>query len=313
LHRVSQADSLARILLNSGRLHMAFDWNEFASAIRVTDGAWGTELQKKGVPAGGAPELMNVQNPTSVEVVARSYVESGSDAIITNTFGGNKYVLEQHGARGRAPELCEAGAAISKRAADDHAVVFGSLGPTGKIVMMQEVPEENIVEAFQEAAEALEWGGADAIVLETFNELAEARLALQGVRKATDLPVVVSMTFSSGPNRTNSMMGNKPGDLAKMARQEGASAVGANCGCGPDNYVNVARLLRDATDLPIWIKSNAGLPEVGPDGKTAFPMGPDAFAEYVPKLVDAGANFLGGCCGTTPEHIRQVRRAVDAL
>ena len=292
---------------------MAFDWKQFASAIRVTDGAWGTELQKKGVPAGGAPELMNVQNPTSVEVVARSYVDAGSDAIITNTFGGNKYVLEQHGARGRAAELCEAGAAISRHAAGEQTVVFGSLGPTGKIVMMQEVPSESIVDAYREAAEALEWGGADAIVLETFNELDEARLAVQGVKQATSLPVVVSMTFSSGPNKTNTMMGNKPGDLARMAKQEGADAVGANCGCGPDNYVTVASLLREATDLPIWIKSNAGLPEVGPDGKTSFPMGPEAFAAFVPKLVDAGANFIGGCCGTTPEHIKQVRRAVDSL
>ncbi len=292
---------------------MAFDWKQFASAIRVTDGAWGTELQKKGVPAGGAPELMNVQNPASVEVVARSYVDAGSDAIITNTFGGNKYVLEQHGARGRAAELCEAGAAISRHAAGEQTAVFGSLGPTGKIVMMQEVPSESIVEAYREAAEALEWGGADAIVLETFNELDEARLAVQGVKQATSLPVVVSMTFSSGPNKTNTMMGNKPGDLARMAKQEGADAVGANCGCGPDNYVTVASLLREATDLPIWIKSNAGLPEVGPDGKTSFPMGPEAFAAFVPKLVDAGANFIGGCCGTTPEHIKQVRRAVDSL
>lgn len=292
---------------------MALDLKKSASSLQVSDGAWGTELQKKGLSAGGAPELMNVQNPSSVEVVARSYVDAGADVIITNTFGGNRFVLDGHGAGDRAAELCEAGAAISKKAAGDDALVFGSIGPTGKIVMMEEVSPQRLTAAFTEAAEALQWGGVDAIVLETFNELDEARIALQACKTAVDLPVIVSMTFSSGPDKTATMMGNKPADLAKMANREGAAAVGANCGCGPDNYVTVAKLFREATDLPIWIKPNAGLPEVGPGGKTVFPMGPEEFAAFVPKLAEAGANIIGGCCGTTPGHIRAVRAAVDGM
>ncbi|MFP4053391.1 MAG: homocysteine S-methyltransferase family protein, partial [Phycisphaerae bacterium] len=213
---------------------MALDLKKSASSLQVSDGAWGTELQKKGLSAGGAPELMNVQNPSSVEVVARSYVDAGADVIITNTFGGNRFVLDGHGAGDRAAELCEAGAAISKKAAGDDALVFGSIGPTGKIVMMEEVSPQRLTAAFTEAAEALQWGGVDAIVLETFNELDEARIALQACKTAVDLPVIVSMTFSSGPDKTATMMGNKPADLAKMANREGAAAVGANCGCGPD-------------------------------------------------------------------------------
>ncbi len=290
---------------------MAFDLKQFAGKVRVLDGAWGTQLQGRGLAPGSCPELWNDEHPEAVEGVARAYVEAGSDAILTNTFGANRYVLDQHAAAGRTAELCEKGAALSRRAAGEAVRVFGSIGPTGKIVMMGEVRTEDLSAAFAEAAEALAWGGVDAIVLETFNELDEARIALRAARKATDVPVVVSMTFASGPDRTTTMMGNKPGDLAAMAGQEGAAGVGANCGCGPDNYVAVARLLREATDLPVWIKANAGLPEMV-KGRTVFPMGPGAFAAAVPPLIEAGASLIGGCCGTTPDHVRAIRAAVDA-
>jgi len=289
---------------------MALNLTEFARTPRVTDGAWGTEMQKRGLPAGACPELWNVENPSAVEEVARGYVEAGSEAIITNTFGGNAFVLGQHGAADRVAELCEAGATISRKAAGDAAKVFGSIGPTGKIVMMEEVPAEQLAATFAEAARALARGGADAIVLETFNELAEIEIALKAAREATDLPVVCSMTFSSGPDQTSTMMGDTPAALAALAEAHGAAAVGANCGVGPDNYVKVARLYRQATRLPIWIKANAGLPRVDSAGKTYFPMGPEPFAGFAPALAEAGANFIGGCCGTTPEHIRAVKASL---
>ena len=291
---------------------MSFDMHEFASSVRVIDGAWGTELQKRGLQAGALPELWNVENVQAVEAVAAGYVGAGSDVILTNTFGANSFVLSAHGLADRAPELAEAGAAISKRAAGAEAKVFASIGPTGKIVMMGDVPAEEITVAFAETAAAVAAGGAEAIVLETFNELAEAELALRAVKSACELPVVVSMTFASGPDETATMMGDSPANLAAMAEANGAEAVGANCGAGPANYVKVAALLGAATDLPIWVKPNAGLP-VLVDGRTIFPMGPTEFVAYVGDLVAAGANFIGGCCGTTPDHIRAVRRAVDAL
>ncbi|HUT60454.1 MAG TPA: homocysteine S-methyltransferase family protein [Phycisphaerae bacterium] len=290
---------------------MAFDWQSLTSKVRVLDGAWGTELQKRGLAAGVAPELWNVDSPGHVEAVARSYVQAGSDVILTNTFGANRFVLDSHGAADRVAQLAEAGARISKKAAGQEVKVFASIGPTGRIVMMDEVPRDRISAAFAESAEALAWGGADAIVLETFNELDELALALEAVRKATDVPVVACMTFASGPDGTMTMMGNKPADLARLARRAGAAAVGANCGVGPDNYVKVTALLREATDLPIWIKPNAGLPQIV-KGQTVFPMGPQEYASFVPKLIRAGATFVGGCCGTTPEHIRAVRAEVDA-
>jgi len=305
---------------------MGFDLRAFAQRVRVTDGAWGTQFQKRGLAPGSSPELWNVENPSAVESVAESYIKAGSDVILTNTFGANRLVLASHGLAGRVAELAEAGVRLSRKAAAGKTrmysefqgprgkpadvKIFASLGPTGKIVMMEEVSKEELSAAFGEAAEAMAWGGADAIVLETFNELAEARIALQAVRKATDIPVVVSLTFASGPDKTATMMGDKPADLAKMAEAEGAAAVGANCGVGPDNYVAVARMLRDATDLPVWIKPNAGLPVVDKKGRTTFPMSPPEFAAFVPKLIAAGANFIGGCCGTTPAHIEAVRAAV---
>jgi len=298
---------------------MAFILKEYVAQVRVSDGAWGTQLAKKGLVPGHAAELWNVEQPGLVQAVADTYIQAGSDVILSNTFGANRFILQGHGLADRAAKLAEEGARISRRAADAAKAagrdvkVFASVGPTGKIVMMEEVSPEDLAAAFAETAEALEFGGADAIVLETFNELAEARIALAAVKKACSLPVVVCLTFSSGPDRTQTMMGNSPADLAKMARAEGADAVGANCGVGPDNYVKVARMLRQASDLPIWIKANAGLPVVGADGKTVFPMGPKDFGACVPALAEAGANFVGGCCGTTPAHIEAVRAVVDKL
>ena len=293
---------------------MALDLGKFASIVRVGDGAWGTQLQAH-LPAGGCPELLNVDNAAVVEAVAASYVEAGSDVILTNTFGANRFVLAGHGLADRTAELAEAGAAISRRAADKagrDVKVFASIGPTGKIVMMGEVSPDEYAEAFYETAAALARGGADAIVLETFAELDEIAMALEAVRSAVQLPVVASMTFASGPDGTDTMMGNSPADLAQAARDGQAAGIGANCGAGPDNYIRVAAMLREASDLPIWIKPNAGRPVVGADGKTVFPMGSDEFAARVTQLIDAGATMIGGCCGTTPDHIRAVRSTVDA-
>jgi 5-methyltetrahydrofolate--homocysteine methyltransferase len=287
---------------------MTLDLRTYCAKVRVSDGAWGTELQKRGLAAGVAPEKWNVDAPHHVQAVARSYVEAGSDLILTNTFGANRFVLDSHGLRDRVAELAEAGVRISKEAAGSGVLVFASLGPTGKIVMMDEVPREKISAAFAEAADALAWGGADGIVLESFQELEELKLALEAVRRAaTGLPIVASMTFSTGPEGTLTMMGNKPEELARAAKAGGASAVGANCGAGPENFVKVARLLRANCDLPVWVKPNAGLPQMV-RGSTIFPMGAEEFASFAPKLIEAGASFVGGCCGTTPEHIRAVRK-----
>jgi methionine synthase I (cobalamin-dependent) len=296
---------------------MPLDLHKFASHCLVTDGAWGTELHKLGLSGGAAAEFWNIKNRDAVASVADSYVRAGSDVILTNTFGANKFVMATHGAADMVEELAEAGVEISRKAADSawnngrEVKVFASIGPSGRIVMMDQAAEEELAQAFAQTAKAVASAGADAIVLESFAELEELRIALQAVKATVSLPVVVSMTFSCGPDKTCTMMGNKPSELAAMAKRFKADAVGANCGVGPDNYVTVAKMLRQACDLPIWIKANAGLPVLGPDRKTTFPMNPADFAAFAPKLVKAGANFIGGCCGTTPEHIQALRAEMN--
>ncbi len=298
---------------------MAFNLEAYSQTVRVTDGAWGTQMHLRGLPVGASPELWNLNNPSAVGMVADNYVRTGCDILLTNTFGANRFVLASHGAAHRVGDVAEAGVKISRIAATGPLAkgrdvkVFASIGPTGKIVMTEEVSTDALSAAFAEAAESLAWGGADAIVLETFNELAEAEIALKAVRKATDIPVVVCLTFGSGSDKAHSLMGDTPEKLVRMAEANGASAVGANCGVGPENCVAIAKMLRAATALPIWMKPNAGVPSVGKDGKVAFPMSPAQFASFVPALVSAGANFIGGCCGTTPAHIEAVRSAVDKL
>ena len=285
---------------------------ELTRGTAVSDGAWGTQLQAAGLPAGDCPDGWNVTNPSAVEAVAQSYVHAGSDVILTNTFRANRFVLAHWRMADQAGPLAEAGAAISRRAAGDAVKVFGSIGPTGKIVMMGDTPEEELSAAFAEQAAALARGGADAILCETFTELAEAVIAVRAAVEATGLPVVLSMTFDSGPDGTNTMMGASPADAAAAAAEAGADAVGANCGAGPEKYVKVAAGFRAATDLPVWIKPNAGLPIIR-DGETVFPMAANEFSGFLPGLVEAGANIIGGCCGTTPEHIRALRATVDSL
>ncbi len=289
---------------------MSLDLKSFVEQVRITDGVYGTELQKQGLVSSGCTELLNVANAPAIEAIARSYVQAGSDVIMTNSLGANRFVLEAYDAAERATEIAEIATRLARQAGENSDVkIFGSFGSTGKVVMMGDVPEQQIREAFQETVQGLVRGGAEAIVLETFNELAEARIAIQAIQDVCALPVVVSMVFAFGPNQAATMMGETPADLARMAEECGADAVGANCGLGPDSYIEVTRQLRAATELPIWIKPNAGLPVVH-EGHTTFPLQPEEFASFAPKLIEAGANFLGGCCGCGPDHIRALRKAV---
>ena len=216
---------------------MAFDLRQYATSVRLTDGsigvrltdgATGTQLAVLGLTPGTPSEVWNAVNPSAVEQVARSYIQVGSEVILTNTLCANRFMLALHGIESRTAELAEAGTLIARRAADAaqsdggrEVKVFASIGPTGKIVMTEEVSPDELAAAFAQTAEAVAFGGVDAIVLETFNELAELEIALAAVRKATGLPVVACMTFSSGPDKTRTMMGNAPGDLAGPPRRAG--------------------------------------------------------------------------------------------
>lgn len=287
---------------------MAARAEDFAGKVTLADGAWGTELDKLGCPPGYCREEWNVSRPEVVEQVPRAYVAAGSQVILTNTFGANRFVLAAHGYEARAAEFNRAGAQISKRAAGGKAKVFGSIGPSGKIVMMGEVSEDDLLAAFKEQAAALAEGGADGLVVETMTELAEAVAAVRAA-KTTGLPVVGCMTYDSGRDKTSTMMGVTPEQAAAALGEAGADIIGCNCGIGIDNYIVVTGRLRAATDKPIWVKANAGLPEIE-DNKVVYRMKPDEFAGKVKLLIEAGANIVGGCCGTSPEFIAAIRKVL---
>jgi methionine synthase I (cobalamin-dependent) len=282
--------------------------------LSATDGAWGTELMKLGGNSTELKELWNISEPEKVLQVARSYVDAGARIILTNTFSANAIMLERHGAAGRSAEVTRAGAAISREAAGDQALVFGSIGPTGKLVSLKQISAEEAEAAFAEQAMALAEGGADAIVIETMADIAEAQAALRACLAACELPVGVSFTFDSGKEKNRTMMGVKPTQAWQTAHDAGASFVGANCGVGIDAYVNVAReYAACGSDLPIWIKGNAGKPEMDPDGSVHYKAGPEDFSSAVPELAEIGVRFIGGCCGSTPAHVKAIVSAIDSL
>jgi len=270
--------------------------------ILISDGAWGTQLAARGLQAGDCPERWNLERPDDVKAVAAGYVEAGSEIILTNTFGGSRVKLEKAGLGDKVAEVNRLGASISKEAAG-RAFVFASVGPTGEFMEpLGTITEKEIVACFAEQVKALVAGGADGIVIETMTDLAEAKAALKAVRECCSLPVVVSMTFESGPGGFATIMGVNPVRAAAELDEAGPDLVGSNCGSGIQHMIAVARLMRSSTALPLWVKPNAGVPElVG--GKTVFRETPEEMAQHFAELVDAGANVIGGCCGTTPDHI----------
>ena len=290
------------------------DWKTLLKekAVLIADGAWGTQLAAAGLPAGEAPEAWNAEHPEAVAAVARGYVEAGADIILTNTFGGTRWKLEKAGLGERTAELNRLGAALSRREAEGRAWVFASVGPTGEFVAPLGLrSEEEFVACFAEQIAAVVEGGADGLCIESMSDLGEAKAALKAARQVCGLPAVVSMTFARGPRGFATMMGVRPEQAAAELDAAGADIVGANCGSGIANMLEVARLMRGATARPLWIKSNAGMPElVG--GRTVFRETPDDMAARVPELLETGANLIGGCCGTTPEHIRRLAEAARA-
>ena len=280
--------------------------------ITVADGAWATELQARGVPARIPPSLANLSHADTVVALGEAYVDAGAHMLTTNTFAANRYTIEQGGFDTSVAELNAAGVALARRAtADRDVLVIGAISPSGKILAVSEAGEDELLETFSEQAEALAEAGVDAIVLETFSELAEILLALRAVKTTTKLPVIASMSFDSGPQRTRTIMGARAEDCAAALDDAGADVVGCNCGSGINTVLPAVVALRGATALPLWVKPSSGLPELE-DGRAVYRHSPEQFTAIVPTLIDAGANILGGCCGTGPEHIRRLAALVGS-
>jgi methionine synthase I (cobalamin-dependent) len=279
----------------------------------LADGATGSNLFARGLQSGDAPELWNTLHPERIADLARAFIEAGADIILTNTFGGTRYRLKLHNAADRVAELNEAAARIARgeaARAGRPVLVAGSIGPTGELMQpLGTLDHDAASAAFAEQAAALERGGADILWIETMSSVEETEAAIAGAR-TTDLPVVTTLSFDTN-GRT--MMGITPSELAGLHRKHQLAACGSNCGVSPSELVATVVNLAAASDpaAVLVAKSNCGIPQYV-DGAIRFDGSPDLMAVYAGLALDAGARIIGGCCGTTPEHLRRMRATLEA-
>jgi 5-methyltetrahydrofolate--homocysteine methyltransferase len=280
--------------------------------ILVSDGAWGTFLYEKGMKHGENPELWSIDRFSDVADIARSYAEAGADMVETNSFGASRYKLALYGLGERAAEINEWAARASRKGSGGKYVI-ASIGPTGKMLITEEVTEDDMYDVFKEQALALDKGGANAICVETMSDIDEACCAVRAAKENTDLEVMATFTFDKtlqGTYRT--MFGVSPARAIEAVLDAGADIAGANCGNGIEQMAAIVEEMKAARpDSYILVHANAGLPR-HIDGKDIFPETPEMMASRVGDLILAGANIIGGCCGTTPAHIAAIKRAVDA-
>jgi len=276
----------------------------------IFDGGMGTELERRCLHPG--PEA-GVAAPEVVQAVHQAYVQAGADVLLTNTLTANRLALERSGAADKVREYNSAGAAICRRAAAGRAYVAGDMSSTGQFLAPYgDYTEDQFLEVFSEQARVLADSGVDLIIIETMTDLAETILAVGACKSATSLPVIASMSFDPGAAGPRTMMGNDVESCARSLAEAGADVVGANCGgITPEQMAGIIAQMRGVTDLPLIAEPNAGLPElVG--GRAVFRLPPEEFAEGAMRCVEAGAQLIGGCCGTTPAHIAALRKALDA-
>jgi len=279
--------------------------------VLVADGAIGTYLQAQGLPPGTPPELWNAEQPEMVRSMHEAYLAAGAQVLTTNTFGGNRLRLPEELHGHRVAELVTRGVQLAREAAGDVAWVAGSMGPTGRLIEpLGDVKCEEAEEAYAEQAALMAEAGADVILVETMSDVLEARAALRGARRATNLPVFVTFSFDD-TGRT--MMGATAEEVAREMQTLGAAATGANCGRGTNAVVVALQQMRRAVTIPLIAQPNAGMPRLEATGETIWDATPDEFAEAARTLIELGARMVGACCGSTPAHILAIRAAVDAV
>lgn len=278
--------------------------------IHIFDGAMGTMLQEGGLKAGGCPELMNIEQPEVVRKIHEAYIEAGATMIETNTFGASSLKLDHYGLEDRVAELNQAAVRIAQEASRGRAKIVGSLGPTGRFITpLGDLDFEEAYQSFYEQAKALADAGADYLIFETCIDIQEMRAGLLAAKDATKLPIICQLSYSEDGR---SVTGTDPQTAAVTLEALGADIIGVNCSLGPQELVPIVQTLADNCSVPISVLPNAGMPRLE-NGKTIFPMQPDEFASWGTKLVAAGATYLGGCCGTTPAHIKALAAAVQDL
>lgn len=278
--------------------------------IMILDGALGTMLQQAGLKPGECPELLNLERPEIVSQIHRAYKAAGSDIIHINSFGANRFKLESYGLASRVAEINRAAVALAREAVGGNVMVAADIGPTGRMSRpFGDLEFDQFYEVFAEQVRAVAAAGADLISIETMSDLVELRAAVIAAREHSSVPIMAQVTFGKG-DRT--MMGTDPVTVAVVLDALGVDVIGANCSGGPAQLLEVIRQMRTATDRPLVVQPNAGLP-VMTNGQTVYAETPAGMAAYVPDLVRAGAAIIGGCCGTTPEHIKAIKTAAAGL
>ena len=276
----------------------------------ISDGATGTYLQGKGLEPGGCPEALNITMPNVIKGMAEAYFNAGSDMVMTNSFGGNWFMLNKYGYGDKVYEFNKSAAAHARSVAPSGKYVMGSIGPTGEFVEpLGSVSRVKMQRAFHEQITGLKDGGVDGVCIETMTALEEAELAIHAAKAIAGLVVMATMTFDKGPRGYFTMMGVTPEQAASKLKIAGADIIGSNCGNGVLNMIDIAVQLRAVTDDPLLIHSNAGIPEIR-KGQIVYPETPEWMAGKLGSLVEAGVNIVGGCCGTTPGHIKALKDLV---
>jgi len=281
--------------------------------IIVGDGAFGTMLMRRGLRQGSSPETVNLQAPELLEEVSSLYLEAGAEIVTTNSFGGSSLRLRHFQLEGEMERIDRVAVEAARKAVGDRAYVSGSVGPTARLLKpFGDTGPEEIYESFRAQIEVLLGCGADLVCIETMTDVAEAELAVRAAKdiRAT-VPVMASVTFEKNSRGFRTLMGTTIEDTARRLRQAGADIVGSNCGHGSDAMLAIAREFVQHAGIPVAIQSNAGLPVQSGDG-LAYPETPEFFSGKAAEMLRLGVQIVGGCCGTTPEHIRAVRQAVDA-
>jgi 5-methyltetrahydrofolate--homocysteine methyltransferase len=274
--------------------------------VILFDGAIGTELARRGLETSGT---INLTGPQHILDFHREYIEAGVDVLTTNTFTMNRISAEAHGPAIDWREANLAGVRLAREALTGDRFVFGDLGPTGKLLEPYGTyTEEQFYDNFREQALILAEGGADGLIIETMTDLREALCALKACKAAAELPVIVTMSYATTAKGGRTVMGSTVAEVAIALEENGADAVGANCGeLSPEEMAQIAALYKEHTSLPVLIQPNAGKPKLV-EGRTVYDMSPEDFADGMIKCLESGASLIGGCCGTTLDHLKAVVR-----
>ncbi len=284
-----------------------------AGDVIVADGAMGTMLFQRGLKAGDCPESLNLSNSQILGDIARLYFNAGAEIIQTNTFGASPMKLLEYGLEDKTEEINANAVAAVKRVVGDRAYVSGSCGPSGRILKPYgDTEPEELTRGFERQLNALIKAGIDVVCVETMTDLREAILAVEAAKAVSPLtPVMATMTFDETPRGFFTIMGVSIEEALAGLQESGADVIGSNCGNGIEKMIEIASVFTSISPLPVIIQSNAGQPEMK-NGQLFYTESPDFFAEKTKELIDGGVSIIGGCCGTTPEHIREIRKVIDS-